>query len=309
MCILRSCDGETRMLYQLTDYDVLHCCACNLMYRQPLPDPAETKAMYEDPAYHESAYFRDPPEEGSARPEMLIYESALDTLERLSGEEMPGSLLDVGCGAATFLRLAAARGWQARGVELSTSLATRASEEHALDVTCSDFLKVSFGEVGFSAITMWDFLEHVGDPEAALTKARDLLEPDGVLVILTIDSSSLFNLIADAGHRLRLPGFRRALELLYDARHNFYFTRRSLERLLASSGFAATEREAHRGHLGRWLSEPAPLPIRLVAEAIDGLSVPLSRQYRQLLYCVRRRVDHEAQTSTRFRRPSNTNRR
>jgi hypothetical protein len=78
----------------------------------------------------------------------------------------------------------------------------------------------------------------------------------------------------------------RPLELLYDKRHNHYFTARTLRTLLARHGLAVAHAATHPAHLDRWLSEPASRFVLAGASVIDALSVPLGRPYRQLLYCV-----------------------
>jgi 2-polyprenyl-3-methyl-5-hydroxy-6-metoxy-1,4-benzoquinol methylase len=133
---------------------------------------------------------------------------------------------------------------------------------------------------------MWDVLEHTVDPGAFLLRARSLLAPDGVLIVFTIDAASLFNVVADFAWKLTRRRFTGPLELLYDKRHNHYFTARTLAALLAASELRLERAATHRAHLGRWMSEPASLPILFGAGILDLLSVPLGRSYRQLLYCV-----------------------
>ena len=184
-----------------------------------------------------------------------------------------------------FLGMALHHGWRAVGVELSSSLAARAREELRLDVRCGDFLDVPLPAESFDAITMWDFLEHVLDPARVVEKARGLLKPSGYLVIFTIDTASLFNTIAHLMHGLFGQRAQQPLELLYDARHNYYFTQASLAGLLDGRGFRIESTVSYRAYLGRWLAEPASFGVRLVGDAIDLASVVLRRKYRQLVYC------------------------
>ena len=108
-----------------------------------------------------------------------------------------------------------------------------------------------------------------------------------MLVIFTIDSDSLFNLIGHSVYRLTGGRLRSPLELLYDARHNYYFSGSSLSRLLSRAGFKLRERESYRAYLGRWLSEPTPAWLRVGGSVVDLLSIAVGRQYRQLLFCTR----------------------
>ena len=269
--------------YRLRRFDVFACEACALQFRHPLPTADELQAMYEDPRYHESAYFDEP---DPRSPELRIFRRGLDDLAALV---RPGRLLDVGCARGVFLALARDAGWHAEGVELSPTHVAQA-RGRGFTVWEGDFLTAPLAAGAFAAITMWDFLEHVNDPQAVLATARRLLAPDGVLLVFTIDSSSLFNLAGDVLFRASRGRMTRPLELLYAARHNYYFTPSSLERLLSESGFVAERWRADRAYLGRWVSEPAPWYLFAGGFVVDLASLVVRRPYRRTVYCRPRRT-------------------
>ena len=264
--------------HRLPRFDVFACDACTLRFRHPLPDPDELRAMYEDPRYHQSAYFDDP---DTSSPEGRIFRRGLDDLAALVP---PGRLLDVGCARGSFLSLARAAGWRAEGVELSERHVV-AARARGFTVWEGDFVRAPFEAGTFQAITMWDFLEHVNDPHAVLAAARRLLAPGGVLLVFTIDSSSLFNLAGDALAWASGGRVVRPLELLYDFRHNSYFTVPSLSRLLTAAGFNAVRWRADRAYLGRWVSEPAPWYLFAGGFVVDLASLVVGRPYRRTVYC------------------------
>lgn len=239
--------------------------------------------MYEDEIYHASAYFRAAAGHATVRfPEVRIFERALGDLRAMAPV---GRLLDVGCGTGLFLELARRQGWQVCGIELSRSLVERLRRETDLEIWQGDFLAAPHPPASFGVITMWDFLEHVLDPLAVLRRARELLLPSGVLLVFTIDTSSFFNLAGNLLYAATRGWLRRPVELLYDARHNYYFSRRSLLSLLDRAGFSAQRWRSHRAYLGRWLSEPAPWYLVAGGFVIDLLSLPLNRAYRRTAYC------------------------
>ena len=276
------CGATTTSVHcRLSSYAVHRCDACTLRFRHPLPTRDELTAMYEDTRYHASAYFENAHTGYDERsPEIRIYRR---TLADLASLVVPGRLLDVGCATGVFLDLARQAGWQVQGVELSARHAAYARDAFKLDVWEGDFLAAPFSSGSFDAITMWDFLEHVLDANAVLAKARTLLAPGGVLHVFTINTASLFNRIGDV--LARVGGSARVLELLYDDRHNYYFTESSLRGLLERNGFRIARWRSDRAYLGRWLAEPAPAWIVAGGYAIDLLSLPLGLQYRRTALC------------------------
>lgn len=285
-CISPNCGSTIRVLFKLEKFDVHHCEKCGLLYRQPLPTEQELHEMYEDSNYLNSVYFSGQNQNASVkeRPEIAIYQEGLAWLDNnLKHEKV--RLLDVGCGTGFFLSMAKKRGWEVEGVEISNEHAKLAQEQFNVSVQNSNFIDVDFKPASYDAITMWDLLEHLEDPWASLKKARSLLKPGGVLVVFTINSASLFNRVAGLSYRMTGGMVRKAVELLYDKRHNFYFTQKSLDKVLVNEGFEIQNRIHHRAHLDRWLSEPAPRLMLIAADTIDHLSVLVGLQYRQLVFC------------------------
>lgn len=287
-CPICAASGRRRIVYRLRSFDVVECGACGALQRDPLPTAAEMESYYRDPGYIEGGYF-DAATEHRPGPEAAIFGEALAFVSRRRrqrGQSATGRLLDVGAGSGGLLQMAVAQGWQAEGVELSPELAARARVRSGADVVVGDFAALDLGASDRDVVTMWDVLEHTMDPGAFLDRARSLLAPGGVLVVFTIDAASLFNTVADLAWRLTLHRLAAPLELLYDKRHNHYFTSRTLAALLSRHGLEIEKTSTHRAHLGRWLSEPASPLVLAGAEVIDLLSVPLGRPYRQLLYTV-----------------------
>jgi SAM-dependent methyltransferase len=114
-------------------------------------------------------------------------------------------LLDVGCAVGTFLQKMRARhGSRATGVDFKDLSASPTLD--GVDFRCGLFYEQNFGEKRFDLVTMWHFLEHDYDPMHTLATARDLLKPDGRLIIEVprLDSTT-FRLYGDRWPGLQAP--------------------------------------------------------------------------------------------------------
>ncbi len=161
---------------------------------------------------------------------------------RLARIRVPGPgarLLDVGAAYGFGVAEAARAGWTACGVEVSAAAARRAA---ALgDVAVADAGALPFAAASFDAVTMWDVLEHLPDPHAAVAEVARALRPGGSLVLTTGDVGSL---------AARVSGARWHLYTLPE--HLFFYTRRSLRILLEAHGLRveALRADASRYTLG-----------------------------------------------------------
>jgi SAM-dependent methyltransferase len=142
-------------------------------------------------------------------------------------------LLD--CGAATgFLpELAKELGWDAFAVEMSDfgseSCARLLGADWVFRGQVQDAVFSANPEGCFEVITMFDFIEHVRDPEDVLRWARRRLTPGGVLLLTTPRAGGL---------SWRLMG-RHWFH--YVSEHLWFFTPASLTAVLARNGFGFIE--------------------------------------------------------------------
>jgi SAM-dependent methyltransferase len=144
----------------------------------------------------------------------------LDTIGRSAPS---GRLLDVGCGHGLLLDEARKRGYRTEGLELSEHAAEHARTALDLDVqpkTLADLPR----KPSYNAIVLADVLEHLDDPPQAIDRCARLLEPGGVLCIVTPDPGSRTARIAGASWWGFLPA------------HTFLLPRQTLRQLLDTKG-------------------------------------------------------------------------
>jgi 2-polyprenyl-3-methyl-5-hydroxy-6-metoxy-1,4-benzoquinol methylase len=202
-------------------HDVLRCRQCRVVFAWPQPTAEEIEARYSAEGYHADA---DEPAE------RRLFAARLAQIE----EQMPrrGRVLDVGCARGTFLAVARDEGWDAAGLDLDRK-AVDAASDRGLDVRHGALEPGTFAPNSFDAVTLFDLIEHVPDPRGLLAVCREMLRPDGLLVITTPDVSGLvprvtyllFGLTIGAWGHPTPPG------------HLVQFSRRALRRLLDEEGF------------------------------------------------------------------------
>ncbi len=165
--------------------------------------------------------------------EAVLYLRTYQRRMRLVRRWLPerARILDVGCAAGYFLRVAARDGHDVRGIEPSAAIAREAVRElgedriHVGDLQTAP-VERGFAPGAFDLITLWDVIEHVPDPQAMLARVRELLAPGGRLLLETQNVASRW---------ARLLG-RRWHHYKHEE-HLYHFSPATIARLLAQCGF------------------------------------------------------------------------
>jgi len=163
-------------------------------------------------------------------------EELLDALGRhmtLSGAR----LLDVGCAYGWFLEAARARGVVGCGIEPEAPIAA-AARAGGLDVRAGYFPECVAPTERFDAIVFNDVLEHLPRVDAVLARCREILSPDGKLLVFLPDSRGPLYRAACWFHRAGYAGpFRRLWQKDFHSPHLSYFNSANLARCAARHGF------------------------------------------------------------------------
>jgi SAM-dependent methyltransferase len=153
-------------------------------------------------------------------------------LARIPSPRPGARLLDIGAAFGFAVAEARDAGWDATGLEISAA-AARAGHAAVGRVVVANAHRAPFAAESFDAVTLWDVLEHLSDPHAAVAEAARLLRPGGRLVLTTGDVGSL---------AARLSGARWHLYTIPE--HLFFYSRRSLRLLLEAHGFRVETQRA-----------------------------------------------------------------
>ncbi|MBU1913108.1 MAG: class I SAM-dependent methyltransferase [Candidatus Omnitrophica bacterium] len=165
------------------------------------------------------------------------FKKHLDTLERLAAK---GPILDIGCSFGWFLKIAKDSGWEAFGIEQTEDIARKASQEYGLDIL-SNLGDIDKFNKKFNAITLWNVLEHMAEPEEALKTLHSKLKDYGILVVSVPNINGLFYRLSFLSYRLSFGKFKFPLEQLYQAynpyMHLFNYSVSTLSLMLKKSDF------------------------------------------------------------------------
>jgi 2-polyprenyl-3-methyl-5-hydroxy-6-metoxy-1,4-benzoquinol methylase len=149
----------------------------------------------------------------------------------MGGPLRPGSsLLDVGAGNGTAVRALRDAGVDAHGIEPAAT-AVAAARAGGVDTVVEGTLEDNpLSDRRWDVVRMYQTLEHMPDPVAALEAARALLAP-GARVVIGVPNFG-------AANRRAFGGSWDGLEL---PRHLHHFTRSSLARVLDRAGLAVRD--------------------------------------------------------------------
>ena len=233
-------------------FRIVQCRQCGLAYASPRYDRAKLLERYrsvKDPLYLEESEGR-----------RLTFRNHLAALERWTGSGAGRPLLDVGAYTGVFVDVARQAGWQAEGLEPS-SWAVDHARACGLPMIEGTLESAHLPNAAYAVLTMWDVIEHLGDPLHELREAWQVLRPGGYLAVHTMDRGSLF---------ARVMG-RRWPWLM--EMHLYYFSTHTLRAILKEAGFEvlAVQPQGRYLRLGYLATRVKPYS-RLAAAALDRVA-------------------------------------
>lgn len=162
-------------------WDLSLCEDCGHLFANPCPSPEFLRSLY--------ARVVDPEYEAEAAGRARNFARLLGRLQKLVPSR--GLLLDVGAATGILLDLARRRGWTPDGIEPSAWAVQVAAREYGLKLRLGAFEEAELSENAYAAVTLIDLLEHTPQPFAVVERASRILQPGGILVLVTPDIHSL----------------------------------------------------------------------------------------------------------------------
>lgn len=225
------------MLFQATDrlyrttrkvFQVVECEGCHLIRLEPRPSPGELAAYYPDQYWFAPQGAAGRLEETYRR--VVLRDHVAFVKRALAASGQGGYVLDVGCGNGLLLSLLPYP--KVLGLDFSAKALSIAARQNGVPGICADLSSAPLARESCSVVTMFHVLEHLPDPVQYIQAARDLLTPDGRLVLQVPNASSWqFRLFGKHWNGIDVP------------RHLFNYRRRDIENLLDFCGFVITRRK------------------------------------------------------------------
>lgn len=224
----KACDSIGQQeLFMHKGYPVCQCQACGLVFLNPQPSDEALSSIYSAEYFLESTDAES--QEHFSQIKRRTARLYLDAIAQYGGARK-GALLEVGCGKGDLLAEGLARGYEVHGLDLSPHAAQAANHRLGRDVvTCATIEQASLPANYFDVCICADVIEHTRDPIEFLAQVRQVMKPDGVLLLVTptLDSWS--------ARVMKHRWFE------FKTEHLYYFNTVTLQNALARTGFQSVE--------------------------------------------------------------------
>ena len=239
---LTTASFASRKTPDFMSYHLVRCPACSVVFASEAPDAGALADAYHDAGFEtaQEAIF-------AAR---TYANSLAPSLEKLAHK---GIALEIGTGTGAFLAHLRAAGFREQvGIEPSPAAIASASPQDRGCIREGIFTGMEFVPGSVSLLCCFMTLEHVSDPKDLVQAAFRMLEPGGMLALVTHDYTARLN---------RLLGRRSPI---IDVEHLQLFNPASLRRLVTDAGFNIEHLASIRNQypLGYW-ARLLPLPTGL----------------------------------------------
>ncbi len=213
--------------------------------------------------YGTSRFYSFKSAQANVNKHLLKYEKVI---ERMSMFVSDGKVLDVGGGFGLFSALLSKEKHFSVTVLEPNLRPFYLDTVKGVNLIKTSFLKFRGRKKTYSAITFLDVLEHFKDPVQALHKTRELLKHGGYVVVLVPNYKSTMRVLSR-----NWPWW-----MIED--HYFHFSRTSLKRILAQTGFRLKYLESFEDKKDFWLSLSGnfeKIKPTYVRKLIKALTLPL----------------------------------
>jgi SAM-dependent methyltransferase len=241
---------SARRLPDGTHHRMVRCQTCSLIRADPVLDPEFSADLYRASTFDYGEEL-----EGLR----ATYGAAIDRLAALTPSRH--GLVDIGCGNGFVLEVARERGWtDVRGVEPSTD-AIASADPGVADLIVPDIMRRGLlPDSSFDAVTLFQVLDHMPDPQTLLRDCHAFLRPGGAILALNHNV---------AAWSARLLGERSPI---VDVEHTYLYSPETMRRLFSAAGFEEISVAPVRNTYSlSYLLHLLPLPAQAKASLLPRL--------------------------------------
>lgn len=208
-------------------FSLKKCQKCDLVFINPLPSINRLKNYYNKeygvPLYQQKK----------------VINKGNKVLEMLNNKGIKkGKLFELGASHGFFLNQAKKKGYQVSGVELSTTAVKNAKKKFNIEIENETFesSKIINHRNEFDAVVMFDLLEHLTNPNEVLQGLYNIMKKNG-LIALTVPNID--------SYEYKIYG--KYWEWLSPPAHLFYYSPKTITKILKKSGFKEIEVITYKG--------------------------------------------------------------
>lgn len=167
------------------EFQLVRCVGCQLVHLDPMYSDEELSNFYPTDYYSYQPRTTKPAKELIRR----LVGMRIHTKDPLFPK--PGRMLDVGCGTGWILEEMRDNGWEVYGIEISLQ-AVQVCKDRGLNVHAGTLFDANMPDNFFDYVRLNHSFEHMARPNETLQKIREILKPNGK-VLIGIPNEDSFN--------------------------------------------------------------------------------------------------------------------
>ena len=205
---------NTKLLLEKAGFKIVRCNNCGFVYINPRVANDQLSEIYRHNYFHNKQYGYTSYEQ-EKRLRVKNFERWLKDAAPFIAQNKNIRALDIGCAAGYCLDVMKVKNWQPNGLELDQGLC-QLLQSAGYNVQPQRLEQYQPG-IKYDVITLFDVIEHIPSVDAAFIKLHELIEDDGIIVMVTPDHNSLQRKI-----------FRKRWFQYKPVEHIQYFTKETL---------------------------------------------------------------------------------
>ncbi len=212
------CGNESRQIMSLKEVDIFRCKSCTHAFSKNINLKIEE--------IYTKDYFTKEHKNFFLYPDTKLYSQILQYIKESKKENI--SILDIGCGTGNLLKF-----FKQNGFNNLTGIDLVDNSDDVINFIKSDILNYANNNK-YDVIISTMNIEHILNLDGYVKKIKDFMKDDTLVIINTIDESSLIYLISKILYKLNI---KFVANRLYEPHHVNHFSSASLKKLFTKFGF------------------------------------------------------------------------